>query len=182
MSSIFWKKGSLIQRVGNHEAKLGYVAFDPSTKTHVLWLKDPNEEEARYIRGDEFSSLAEAKDKAAGAVTVSIFHYLWLSRLRGEDQNRPPGPGNPFISARLPPSQPARYGSAPISEPPPLPEPASDASAPVVQPRPLPEEVGAWLLKMTSGPQGSSLEVRIPPGRLRRIWQWVKTWMWFGSS
>ena len=92
MSSIFWKKGSLIQRVGNHEANLGYIAFDPSTQTHVLWLKDPNEEEARYIRGDEFPSLAEAKDKAANSSFAQMFHYIWLSQRKGEDQNRPPGP------------------------------------------------------------------------------------------
>ena len=99
MSSIFWKKGSLIQRVGNHEANLGYIAFDPSTQTHVLWLKDPNEEEARYIRGDEFPSLAEAKDKAANSSFAQMFHYIWLSQRKGEDQNRPPGPRNPFIPA-----------------------------------------------------------------------------------
>ena len=112
MSSIFWKKGSLIQRVGNHQEELGYIEFDSRTKTYVLWLKDPNEEEARYIRGDEFPSLAEAKDEAAELAAVWMFHYTWLSRLRREDK-RPFDPANPS-------------------------EPASDASAPVVQPPPLP--------------------------------------------
>ncbi len=81
MSAITWKEENrLFQHVGTHEEELGYVAFDQKSKTYVLWLKDTCGVlglNGGYIRGDEFPSMAAAKEKAASSPSAFIFH-MWM--------------------------------------------------------------------------------------------------------
>lgn len=82
MSTITWKeKNRLFQRVGTHEEELGYVALDQNSGTYVLWLKDTCGVlglNGGYMRGDEFPSMAAAKQKAASSPSAWILHYIWV--------------------------------------------------------------------------------------------------------
>ena len=40
MSSIFWDKDNLIQRVGSNIEELGHVRHEENSNQYVLWLKD----------------------------------------------------------------------------------------------------------------------------------------------
>jgi len=88
MSSIIWHGQNLIQRAGGNTEELGYVKFDPSSNSYVLWLRDlrgvfgPNN---AYIRCEEFSSMEEAKQKAASSTSAFLFHWMWLVYLRDQD-------------------------------------------------------------------------------------------------
>ena len=81
MSSITWKGSHLSQHVGKFDEELGHIAFDPNSKTYVLWLKDTcgilglN---GGYIRGDEFPSGASAKEKAVSSASAFILHHIWM--------------------------------------------------------------------------------------------------------
>lgn len=85
MSTITWQGDTLIQRVSSlgMQDELGYVARDDHSGKYILWLKDtkrvfgPN---GGYIPGDEFASMADAKQHAAGCATARIFHHLWMAR------------------------------------------------------------------------------------------------------
>ena len=83
MSSITWNGDRIMQRIGNDAEELGYVGLDNNSGTYVLWLKDtcgvlgPH---GGYIRGDEFASMPEAKDKAPLSPSASIMHYIWMRR------------------------------------------------------------------------------------------------------
>ena len=81
MSSIYWSDNRLIQRVGGHEEELGNIAFEQSSKSYVLWLKDTfgvTNTAGAYIRADEYSSMDVAKSKALTAPSVSIWHLVWM--------------------------------------------------------------------------------------------------------
>ena len=58
MSGMHWRENRLIQRVGDKQGELGYV----------LWLKDHDgvflNPAGSYVRGDEWATLHEAKEKA----------------------------------------------------------------------------------------------------------------------
>lgn len=89
MSAIEWKGNSLRQRVGYHHEELGYVAFDQISKSYVLWLKDicdVFDTNRGYIRGDEFSSMAEAKQNGALSMSARLFHYMWMVNVRKESK------------------------------------------------------------------------------------------------
>ena len=79
MSTIRWQGDRLFQKVGNNVAELGYVALDNDSRTYVLWLKDTcGLLGLSYIRGDEFSSMGEAKAKAATSPSAFIMHFIWM--------------------------------------------------------------------------------------------------------
>ena len=83
LSSILWSDDRLIQRVGNREEELGKVAWDESAGMVVLWLKDTFGvlgPERTYIRGDEFSSMYEAREKAASSPSAFLMHCLWMRK------------------------------------------------------------------------------------------------------
>ena len=86
MSSVLWEGDNLIQKVGPHVEQLGHVKLDENAGTYVqLWLKDTRAlfgPANAYIRGDTFSSMKEAKQRAAMSVSASLFHYMWLAGLR----------------------------------------------------------------------------------------------------
>ena len=88
MSLIIWSEDRLIQRVGNREEELGNVARDENTGIIVLWLKDTCGvlgPEGTYLRGDEFSSMDEAREKASSSPSAFLMHCLWM-RKSVEDQ------------------------------------------------------------------------------------------------
>lgn len=83
MSSITWNNDQLIQQAGKQTAELGYVRQDSSSGKFVLWLKDTCgilDLNGGYIRGDEFASMAVAKEEAAVSPSVFIMHYIWMRR------------------------------------------------------------------------------------------------------
>ncbi len=165
MSSIFLKNDSLrlFQCVGNHQEELGYIESDPKTKTHVLWLKDPSEEKDGYIAGDEFSSLAAAKAEAPFSKAAEICHYLWLSQLKKEAQNRTVTPD-------------------PVPDP--VPEPVPDASVAttprleiateeVITEEFITEEVKEQLRFLKTRTVSRRWQVN---SRGWGLWQWVQQW------
>ena len=81
MSSITWKGNRLIQHVGKYDEELGYVKCDENSEKCFLWLKDTCGVlglNGGHIRGDEFPSMAAAKQKAAVSPSAFILHYLWM--------------------------------------------------------------------------------------------------------
>ena len=77
MSSIIWQGDRLFQRVANDEEELGYVSLENDSGTYVLWLKDTcGVLGMNYIRGDEFSSMTEAKAGAAVSPSAFIMHIM----------------------------------------------------------------------------------------------------------
>lgn len=83
MSSITWSGDRLIQRVGKNEEELGKVTWDGGSEMFVLWLKDTCGVlgvDGGYMRGDEFASMADAKEKAAFTVSASIMHWIWIRK------------------------------------------------------------------------------------------------------
>lgn len=88
MSVIFWRGDALIQRLSSRgmQDELGYIAPEGDSGRYVLWLKDTKGVfgvNGGYIRGDEFESISDAKQHAAGCASASIFHRLWMVRNTG---------------------------------------------------------------------------------------------------
>ena len=87
MSSVFWDKDNLIQRVGSNIEELGHVRREENSNQCILWLKDTRGvfgSNKRYIRGDTFPSMEDAKQNAASSTSAWLFHYMWLTGLRAE--------------------------------------------------------------------------------------------------
>ena len=85
MSSVFWDKDNLIQRVGSNIEELGHIRHEENSNQYVLWLKDTRGGgggNKGYIRGDTFPSMEDAKQNAASSTSARIFHYMWLTSLR----------------------------------------------------------------------------------------------------
>ena len=83
MSFVTWSENRLVQRVGNSEEELGEVAWDESSGTFVLWLRDTCGvlgAEGGYMRADEFASIADAREKAKSAPSVFIMHLIWMRK------------------------------------------------------------------------------------------------------
>lgn len=81
MSSITWKGNYLFQHMGKHDEELGYVKCDENSRKCFLWLKDTcgvMGSNGGHIRGDEFPSMAAAKQKAASSPSAFILHYIWM--------------------------------------------------------------------------------------------------------
>ena len=78
MSSIVWDKDKLIQQVGGNTKELGHVKHDESSNMYILWLKT----DTGYIRGDSFTSMNDAKQRAAFSASVFLLHYMWMTGLR----------------------------------------------------------------------------------------------------
>ena len=84
MSTMKWDGNRIMQQVGRGKEELGYIGFDENTKTWVLWLKDTCGVlglNGGDIRGDEYASDEEAKDKAMGSPSAFIMHYIWIRRV-----------------------------------------------------------------------------------------------------
>ena len=84
MSSIVWRGNRLMQRVGNEESELGYVQFEEHTRRCVLWLKDHVGaflSKGSYVRADTWSSMDEAKVKAASSPSAFLAHLMWMKSL-----------------------------------------------------------------------------------------------------
>ena len=81
MSSITWSGNRLIQRVGESECELGKITPEDGSETVVLWLKDTCgllDLNGGYIRAEEYASIAQAKENAAGTSSAFIMHWLWM--------------------------------------------------------------------------------------------------------
>ena len=82
MSGMHWRENRLIQRVGDKQGELGYVARDGSTGGYVLWLKDHDgvflNPAGSYVRGDEWATLHEAKEKAPRSASAMLAHLMWM--------------------------------------------------------------------------------------------------------
>ena len=85
MSSVVWSGDTLVQRLGDTSAELGYIRRDEHTGKFVLWLKDDRGE--TYIRGDEFNTRSEAKQLAASSPTASLAHMNWLNSRPGRRES-----------------------------------------------------------------------------------------------
>ena len=84
MSSVTWNGDKIMQHAGTDDAELGYISLDKPSGTYVLWLKDTCgvlDLNGGYIRGDEFASMAEAKEKGASSGSAFIMHYIWIRRV-----------------------------------------------------------------------------------------------------
>lgn len=85
MSSVFWDRDNLLQRVRDNIEELGHVKYEENSNEFVLWLKDTRGvfgNKNGYIRGDSFSSMKDAKQNAAFTTSVSLFHHMWMVGLR----------------------------------------------------------------------------------------------------
>ena len=88
MSSITLNGSRLMQRVGSRTDELGYLHWDASSETCVLWLKDNCGFlglGGGHIRGGEFASMEDAKSKALSSPSAFIMHWMWL-RTSVQDQ------------------------------------------------------------------------------------------------
>ena len=97
MSSVHLKGNRLTQRLRGQESELGYIAFEESSGTYVVWLKDQDGVvlgSGVYVRGDEYPSLELATDQALHAPCTQVFHLMWLRSIakeaRREDPASPP--------------------------------------------------------------------------------------------
>ena len=84
MSTMTWDGNRIMQQVGRNKEELGDIRFDENTKTWVLWLKDAFGVlglNGGDIRGDEYESDEEAKDKAMVSPAAFIMHYIWIRRV-----------------------------------------------------------------------------------------------------
>lgn len=86
MSAIHWRGNHIFQSVGDNESELGHVNLDQNTGTYVLWLKDFDGDFVgnpdSYVRGDEWHTLQEAREEAAGSPTARLLHLKWMHSLR----------------------------------------------------------------------------------------------------
>lgn len=90
MSRIYWQGDQLMQNVGDDTAPLGHVELDPQTNTYVLWLADHHDLfgfGGNSYRGDEFSTMKEAKQKAATCPVSRLMHHIWMVRV-GKDKRQ----------------------------------------------------------------------------------------------
>ena len=91
MSSLIWDQDNIVQRVRDNVEELGHVKYDKTANEYVLWLRDTRDVfgiNKGYVRGDTFSSMADAKRHAAQSTSARLFHYMWLVGLR-HDRDRP---------------------------------------------------------------------------------------------
>lgn len=96
MSSILWRGNNLFQRLRGEEAHLGHVAFDDNSQTYVLWLKDPGDIVGiPFVRGDAFSTMEEAKARAATCPTAFLMHLIWMHQLRRDDDREEESDSSP---------------------------------------------------------------------------------------
>ena len=97
MSKIIFAGNQLIQSVGEHSEILGLVSPEenPDGFPYVLWLLDtrgvfgfPEEDRKRpkYVRGDTFTSMQEARGKATSCASAQLFHYMWLIGLQNHSK------------------------------------------------------------------------------------------------
>ncbi len=86
MSGMRWEDdGKIVQELRNQKAELGYIGHERDTGKFILWLKDPEGifgNKAGYIRGDEWDSLDEAKQRALDSTSARLAHFMWLQSLK----------------------------------------------------------------------------------------------------
>ena len=91
MSSVYWEGDRLLQNGGKDRVEeLGVVALDKHSNTYVLWLKDTCDVfglPGTYLRGDEYPSIALAKQNAALSMSARIAHHMWMIKLFKEAKN-----------------------------------------------------------------------------------------------
>lgn len=82
MSSVVWEGDRLFQRVGGRRAELGYIRQDDKRGKVVLMLNGESLGLPRnqYRLGDEWNTIEEAKEKAAGCAVASLAHTIWMGR------------------------------------------------------------------------------------------------------
>ena len=90
MSTITWQGDRLIQRIASKgkEEELGFVRFEPPEKAFILWLKDTRGvfgTSGGYVRGDVFTSMADAKKNAASSVSAHLFNHMWMMADSNDD-------------------------------------------------------------------------------------------------
>ena len=84
---MWWEGNRLLQGVGstNASAELGYVRYDEHSKQYVLWLKDYEGDfvgnPGRYVRGDTWNSMEEARQGAAQSPSAFLLHLKWMHSL-----------------------------------------------------------------------------------------------------
>ncbi len=87
MSTMWWEGDRILQSVGskNASAELGYVSYDIHSKQYVLWLKDHDGDflgnPGKYVRGETWESMDEAKAEAAGSACAFLLHLKWMHSL-----------------------------------------------------------------------------------------------------
>ena len=86
MSNMRWEDDQkIVQGLRDQTAELGYIGAETHTGKFVLWLKD-NEgifgAKDGYIRGDEWDSLDEAKQRAIDSTSARLAHFIWLQSLK----------------------------------------------------------------------------------------------------
>ena len=83
MSTIRFSNNKLVFRVRDIEEEVGYLEESESGGC-VLWLKDIfgllSDEGEAYYRADEYASMNSAKIKAVEAVSVQIWHLMWMRK------------------------------------------------------------------------------------------------------
>lgn len=82
MSGVVWEGNRLFQRVGGRRAELGYIRHDGERGKFVLMLNGESLglPSNWYLSGDEWNTIREAKEKAAGSAVASLAHTIWRDR------------------------------------------------------------------------------------------------------
>ncbi len=81
----FVDDGKIVQGRRDQTAELGYIGHEKQTGKFVLWLKDPEGifgAKDGHIRGDEWDSLDEAKQRAIDSTSARLAHFMWLQSLK----------------------------------------------------------------------------------------------------
>ena len=82
MSGIYWKGDNKLIQKAEVEEELGFIKYEESSKEFVLWLKDTRDVfQEKYIPGDRFPTIEEAKQKAASSMSARIFNDMWIDGL-----------------------------------------------------------------------------------------------------
>ena len=105
MSSKHLLGNRVIQKVGGKEAELGYIGKDKSTGSYVLWLKDHDGvfmgNRGSYVRGDEWPTLAEAKEKVLTSTSANLAHWSWMQSVDTSRLRQSIGVGYGFLAMQF---------------------------------------------------------------------------------
>lgn len=81
MSGMHWRANHLVQTIGDKQGELGYLELDENSGTYVLWVKDHDgvflNPAGLYVRGDEWTTLREAKEKAPLSASARLAQLMW---------------------------------------------------------------------------------------------------------
>lgn len=80
MPTVYWEGDRIFQSVGGRRAELGYIRHDDTRGKFVLVLNGESLGLSSGLRypGDEWNTLKEAKQKAAGCAAATLAHHVWM--------------------------------------------------------------------------------------------------------